>query len=124
MSHRMGKPTICIGENKGADQLRSNCKADQRLCFRYTNSTIPLLSKFKILQPLAICCGCTPRIVSDLVRTQTVGCLKHMLSIVFTYLLIKPSVHSTRWSARCKHSTSNWALQGCVLTHGTEYCHW
>ena len=33
MSHRMGKPTICIGENKGADQLRSNCEADQRLCF-------------------------------------------------------------------------------------------
>ena len=28
----MGKPTICIGENKGADQLRSNCEADQRLC--------------------------------------------------------------------------------------------
>ena len=27
---------ICIGENKGADQLRSNCEADQRLCFRYT----------------------------------------------------------------------------------------
>ena len=23
-----GKPTICIGENKGADQLCSNCKAD------------------------------------------------------------------------------------------------
>ena len=23
MSHSMGKPTICIGENKGADQLRS-----------------------------------------------------------------------------------------------------
>ena len=21
----MGKPTICIGKNKGADQLRSNC---------------------------------------------------------------------------------------------------
>ena len=21
----MGKPTICLGENKGADQLRSNC---------------------------------------------------------------------------------------------------
>ena len=39
----MGKPTICIGENKGTDQLRSNCEADQRLCFRYSNSTIPLL---------------------------------------------------------------------------------
>ena len=44
----MGKPTICIGENKGADQLRSNCKADQRLCFRYSDSTIPLLLKSEI----------------------------------------------------------------------------
>ena len=39
----MGKLTICIGENKGADQLRSNCEADQRLCFRYihVDSAIP-----------------------------------------------------------------------------------
>ena len=35
----MGKPRICICENKGADQLRSNCEADQRLCFRYSDST-------------------------------------------------------------------------------------
>ena len=48
MSRRMGQPTICIGENKGADQLRSNCEADQRLCFHYTDSKIPLLSKSKI----------------------------------------------------------------------------
>ena len=41
----MGKPTICIGENKGADQLRGNREADQRLCFRYSDSTIPLLLK-------------------------------------------------------------------------------
>ena len=34
MSHHMGKPTICICENKGADQLRGNLEADQRLCFR------------------------------------------------------------------------------------------
>ena len=44
----MGKSTICIGENKGADQVRSNCKADQGLCFHYMDSTIPLLSKSKI----------------------------------------------------------------------------
>ena len=44
----MEKPTICIGENKGADQLRSYCEADQRLCFRYTDSTIHLLSESKI----------------------------------------------------------------------------
>ena len=37
----MGKPTICICEKKGADQLRGNREADQRLCFRYSDSTIP-----------------------------------------------------------------------------------
>ena len=30
MSCPMGKATICIGENKGADQLRGNREADQR----------------------------------------------------------------------------------------------
>ena len=41
----MRKSAFCICENKDANQLRSNCVADQRLCFRYTDSTIPLLSK-------------------------------------------------------------------------------
>ena len=36
MSRLMGKPTICIGENKDADQ------------FRYSDSTIPLLLKSEI----------------------------------------------------------------------------
>ena len=31
----MRKPAFCICENKGADQLCSNCTADQCLCFRY-----------------------------------------------------------------------------------------
>ena len=44
----MGKPTICLGENKGADQLRGNREADQCLCFRYSDSTVPLLLKSKI----------------------------------------------------------------------------
>ena len=44
----MRKPTICIGENKGADQLRSNWEADHRLCFHYTDRSIPVLSKRKI----------------------------------------------------------------------------
>ena len=38
---------ICIGENKGLRSAR-NCEADQRLCFRYTDSAIPLISKSKI----------------------------------------------------------------------------
>ena len=56
MSRPMGKPTICIGENKGADQLRGNREADQRLCFRYSDSTIPLLlkSEFSSFQPASV----------------------------------------------------------------------
>ena len=44
----MRKPAFCICENKDADQLRGNREADQRLCFRYTDSTIPLLPKYEI----------------------------------------------------------------------------
>ena len=44
----MRKPTFCIWENKDADQLRGKREADQRLCFRYIDSTIPLLSKSEI----------------------------------------------------------------------------
>ena len=40
-------PGFCICANKDADQLRGNREADQCLCFRYTDSTIPLLPKFK-----------------------------------------------------------------------------
>ena len=47
MSHDIRKPTKCLGENKGADQLRGNREADQRLYFRYTSSTIPRLLKYK-----------------------------------------------------------------------------
>ena len=44
----MRKQTFCICENKDADQLRGNREADQRLCFRYTDSMIPLLPKPEI----------------------------------------------------------------------------
>ena len=42
----MRKPTFCICENKDADQ-------DQRLRFRYTDSTMPLLPKYKNIKRLA-----------------------------------------------------------------------
>ena len=44
----MRKPFFCICENKNADQLRGNREADQRLCFRYIDSTIPLLPIYEI----------------------------------------------------------------------------
>ena len=44
MSRVVRKPTSCICEKKkDADR-----KADQRLCFRYTDSTIPFLPKTEI----------------------------------------------------------------------------
>ena len=43
------KPSFCICENKDADQLRGNREADQRLCIRYIDSIIPILSKSEIL---------------------------------------------------------------------------
>ena len=63
----MGKPTICIGENKGADQLSGNREADQRHCFRYSDSTIPLLLKseissfwlFSVLVQVGLCRTCS-----------------------------------------------------------------
>ena len=44
----MRKPAFCICENKDADQLCGSRKADQHLCFRYIDSTIPLLSNSEI----------------------------------------------------------------------------
>ena len=57
----MRKPAFCIyTKNKDADQLRGNREADQRLCFRYTESIIPLLPKsnFKSLALFSkVCVG-------------------------------------------------------------------
>ena len=47
----MRKPTFCICKNKDADQLNVNHEADQCLCFRYIDNTIPLLSKSEISSP-------------------------------------------------------------------------
>ena len=50
---RREKPIILhICEIKDADQLRGNREADQRLCFRYTDSTIPLLLEIQRPYPL------------------------------------------------------------------------
>ena len=47
MSLVLRKQAFCICENKGADQLRGNPEADQRLCFRYTDSTIPIIEAMR-----------------------------------------------------------------------------
>ena len=68
MSCVMRKPTFCICENKGADQLHGNRAADQHLCFRYIDSTIPLLhTYFQAFRHLEFFCDCTAQFASGLV---------------------------------------------------------
>ena len=79
MSLCVRKPTSCKGENKDADQLRGNREADQRLCFRYTDSTfppllIPKLSRFwvsSVTVQAGLCWTWS--------ETQIVGFLMHRL---------------------------------------------
>ena len=74
----MGKPKICICENKDVDQLRSNCEADQRHG-KYHSVTFLIQN----LQPLTIYCDCTARFVSDLDGTQILDFLTHRLKYDF-----------------------------------------
>ena len=57
----MREPAFCICENKEADQLRGNRETDQRLCFRYIDSSITLLSKYEISSLVCIGPGRKPR---------------------------------------------------------------
>ena len=56
----MRKPTICLCENKDADQLRGNREADQRLCFRYTDSTFPFFLNPKFQASSNLLCLYSP----------------------------------------------------------------
>ena len=59
--------SFCMCENKGADQLRSSCEADHRLCFRNMDIAISLH-----FQHLAIFYDCIARFVSDLFKNHIV----------------------------------------------------
>ena len=76
----MNKTTFCICENKGADQLCSNCEVDQRRCFRYTYSKVTLP-----FQPLAIVCASTARFMSDLVGSHIVDFLMTQCNVAFVF---------------------------------------
>ena len=72
----MRKPAFCICENKDADQLRGNREADQRLCFRYTDSTIPLLSKSEISSLYPSSVAAQPGLCGTWSETPKTGCLR------------------------------------------------
>ena len=99
----MGKSTICIGENKDADQLRGNREADQRLCFRYSDSTIPPLLNSKISSfkpaPVAVqaglCQTCSETTLSVFPRGGSILYLNHVNKMQDVKKEITPSnLHS------------------------------
>ena len=75
----MRNPDFCLCENNGAEQLYSNCIADQNLCFRCTDSTIPLL----ILKFQATFYACIAQFVLDLFENHIVGFL--ITLIIYLY---------------------------------------
>ena len=77
------KPAFCICENKDADQLRSNCAADHRLCFRYIDSTIIILSKSEISSLWPSSVAVQPGLCQTWSETPKTGFLRTRLNFVF-----------------------------------------
>ena len=75
LSRVVRKPAFCICKNKDADQLRGNREADQRVCFRYTDSTIPLLPKYEILSLLPSSVAVQPGLCRTWSETPKTGFL-------------------------------------------------
>ena len=96
----MRKPDFCLCENKGADQLRSNCEADQRFCFRYTDSTLSLLIKYEISSFYAAS------------GTVHVGLCQSWLEIPKTGFLASQLIHLTVMSLHCGRSKNT----NCLMT--------
>ena len=63
----MRKPDFVYAKYKTQISCAVTAQLISGFCFRYTDSTIPLLSEFKNFKPLAIYSDCTARFVSDLV---------------------------------------------------------
>ena len=72
----MRKPTFGIYKNKGADQLHSNCAADQQLCFRYIDSEIPFLPKSEITSLLPYSVAVQPGLYLTWSETPKSGFLR------------------------------------------------
>ena len=71
---------VYICENKDADQLRDNREADQCLCFRYTDSTIPLLPKYEVSSFLPSCVAAQPGLCLTWSETPKTGFLTTKLT--------------------------------------------
>ena len=96
----MRKPDFCICENKDTDQLCDNRTADQRLCFHYIDSTIPLLSNSKISSRQPSCvvvqpglCGAGRKPQRPVFSQQGSFAGDQIVSIFLVYPLIEQTSH-------------------------------
>ena len=83
MSRIIRKPAFCICENKDADQLRGDREADQRLCFRYLDSTIPPLPIYEISSLWPSCVVVQSGLCGAWSETPKTGFLRTRLILAF-----------------------------------------
>ena len=83
----MRKPDFCICGNKGGDQLCGNRTADQRICFHYLDSKVPLLHKSEIFSLLPSSVVYIAQFVSDLVGNPKDRFYHNAVQIIMLILL-------------------------------------
>ena len=100
----MGKPTICIGENKGPDQLHSNCEADYAFDFAtrivqflfYLNPNFQASSSFLYCTvQVGLCRTCSG---TTLLVFPQGGSFKHSIE---KYLLVWEPIENSERSLVC-----------------------
>ena len=112
MSRVVRKAVFCICKNKDTDQLRGSHKADQLLCFRYIDSTIPLLPIYEISSPWLSCVVVQPGFCGAWSETPKTGFLTTRLISSMVLLFLKFSDRKAR--ANCLHLDQT-AYLGAVL---------
>ena len=73
--HRYGHCCEKTCKNKDADQLHTNCAADQRLCYHYIDRTIPPLPKSETLSLSSVALQPRPSLCLTLSETLKTGVL-------------------------------------------------
>ena len=113
----MRKPDFSLCENKGADQLRSNCEADQRLCFRYTDSTIPFLLKSEISSFYPSSVAAQLRLCRTWSETPKPGFLMLRLifegffyTLHFKWPFVTSSIYTNMYDHRFRYYYKRWSV--------------
>ena len=88
------KPDFCPCENKGADQLCSNCTAHSAFVFRYMDSTISLLPKSEIASYLSSSLAVQASLFQTWSKTPKTSFLASRL-ILLWYTLDIPYIRKT-----------------------------